>query len=68
MSEYVELISTVGFPIICCIMLMKNNMETMDFFKTNSNKMNESLDNNTKVLTELVILIKRGLDIENHKE
>ena len=58
--DYLEIVSSVGFPIFCCVLLMKSNNETLLFFKDFSNDMNKSIDNNTKALTELITMLKGG--------
>ena len=49
MDEIISLISNVGFPIACCVVLFIQN-----------SKFNEALNNNTKTLQELVNEIRRS--------
>lgn len=42
MQEIVNVISTVGFPIVCCLLMFKQN-----------SSITEALNNNTKVIAEL---------------
>lgn len=42
MQEIVNVISTVGFPIVCCLIMFNQN-----------SKITEALNNNTKVIAEL---------------
>lgn len=49
MSEIVTLISNVGFPIACCIVLFIQN-----------SKFNDALNQNTTTLRELIEEIRRG--------
>lgn len=46
MNEYVNLISSVGFPIVACIFLFKQNADMMKTFQ-------KSIDNNTKAIETL---------------
>lgn len=46
MNEWVNLISSVGFPIVCCIMMWQTQRTTM---KELSNKLSE----NTTVMTRM---------------
>ena len=64
--DYVEIVSSVGFPIFCCLMLMKSNNDTLEYFKSFSNDMNKSIDNNTKALTELIAMLKGGDNNEDN--
>lgn len=47
----VELISTVGFPIVMCLLMYQNNTKTIE-------KLQSSIDNNTQAITELATLVK----------
>lgn len=46
MSDYVNIISSVGFPIAACIYMAVTQRNTID-------KLRESLDNNTIIMTKL---------------
>lgn len=46
MSDYVNIISSVGFPIAACIYMAVTQRSTID-------KLRESLDNNTIIMTKL---------------
>lgn len=58
----VELINVVGFPITVSIALFWYNREMMKENKLSENSFRETLQQNTEVMRELVILIK-----ERHK-
>lgn len=58
MSGIITLISNVGFPIACCIAMFYYMTKQAESHKTEIDKLNESLQGNTKVLTELRTLIK----------
>lgn len=60
MSEIISMISNVGFPIVCCIVMAwyvnksaEDNRETLD-------KLQESINNNTIAITRLCA--KLGVD------
>lgn len=60
MNEWVNLISSVGFPIICCVMLWQFQRTTMQDFST-------KLEKNTEMMTKLyekidVVIFESGDD------
>ena len=69
--DIVNVISTVGFPISCCVILMYYVKYTIDKFNTQLNaitekhatetsKMMEIINNNTNALNELKLMLKGG--------
>ena len=57
-SGIVQIISTVGFPIVMCLILMKYMTSSDEKHESEVNHLNDTIDANTKVLTELCTLIK----------
>lgn len=68
-SAIVSIISTVGFPIVMCIIMFKyittlteNHKEEIKLLKdsmsSNMCKLDQSIDNNSKLLVELKTLIQ----------
>lgn len=51
MEQWLTAISTVGFPIACCVYLFYSNNKTIE-------KLRETVDNNTKALIELTTKFK----------
>jgi len=51
-TEIVNLISSVGFPIIACVVLFKLYQNTITSFK-------DSIDNNTKALEALKSMMEK---------
>lgn len=51
-QEILSAISTVGFPIVMCLLMYQNNSKTLE-------KLQSSIDNNTKAIEELAILVKK---------
>lgn len=47
MSNIVDLISNVGFPIVCCILMYYQNNKVLD-------KMDDSIKSNTNALNTLI--------------
>lgn len=58
MNEIISLISNVGFPIAVCVALFYFMMKQEDRHRDENNKLSETVEANTKVLTELCTLIK----------
>ena len=53
-----QLISSVGFPIVACMIMWKTLQDTTDAHKEEMDAMKESLNHNTVVLAELKTLIQ----------
>lgn len=60
-NDIVQLISSVGFPIVACVYLAYTNNATLDKFR-------ESLDANTDLLQQLTIFITKKIDNGGGKE
>lgn len=61
MNEIVNIISSVGFPIVCAIVLFKLYIDTITGFK-------KSIDNNTKMTQKVYDLIETIVDKFNLKK
>lgn len=57
-NEIVSLISNVGFPIAVCCVLFYYITQQSNKHKQEIDKLSETLQGNTQVLTELTTLIK----------
>ena len=57
-NEIVSLISNVGFPAAVCIALFFYMEKQNERHQNETDKLNETVQSNTKVLTELCTLIK----------
>lgn len=57
-SQIVTLIQTVGFPIVMCGALFWYMIKQREQHKQETDKMTEALNNNTRILTEIVTLMK----------
>lgn len=53
MGEIVSIISTVGFPIACCLIMFYWCMKQEERHKAETDKLAEALNNNTLALTKL---------------
>ena len=54
----ISLISNVGFPVVVCIALFFYMEKQNERHEDETDKLNETVQSNTKVLTELCTLIK----------
>lgn len=52
-NAVIQLISTLGFPIVCCIALFWYMVKQRDLHKEEINELKKSIDNNTIILTRL---------------
>lgn len=58
LNGIVQIISTVGFPIVMCLILMKYMAAADAKHESEVSHLTDTIDANTKVLTELCTLIK----------
>ena len=64
----VSLISSVGFPIAACIAMAIYIKQRDTKHEQEVDKLRQSIDNNTKVMTELIFYLKGGEKInENNR-
>lgn len=61
-NNIAQLISSVGFPIVCCIWLIYNQTKQTEAHKEEINKLSETVENNTKAMIKLCT--KLGVDID----
>ena len=57
-SDVLNAISTVGFPIVMCLLLLYVLYKQSEEHKEEMNKMNESLANNTLAIQHLADILK----------
>lgn len=62
MQDIVDLISSCGFPIACCVFMLWQNSKQDDYFRSQQEELRKSIDNNTKTISELCLLIKEMKD------
>ena len=58
MDSVTQLVSNVGFPVAVCITLFFYMEKQNERHQQETDKLNETVQSNTKVLTELCTLIK----------
>lgn len=52
-TDIASLISSIGFPIVACIYLVKFNSESDKRHREEIDKLRQSLDNNTRVMNKI---------------
>lgn len=57
-NQISQLISSVGFPIIACVIMWKTLQDSTEAHKEEIDALRESLNKNTMILTELKQLIQ----------
>ena len=65
MEEIITAISTVGFPIVCTLMIGYFLLKEQVSHKEEMNELRNSIENNTLVMTELKMLL---VDLRNNQE
>lgn len=57
-SIILEIISTVGFPIACCVAMFLQQNKITENHKNEMSEMKNAIDNNTIALTKLIEKLK----------
>ena len=57
-NTIVQLIGSLGFPIVCCIALFWRMIKSDEHHKTEIDKLTDALNNNTLVLQQLSDLLR----------
>ena len=63
LSQIATIISSVGFPIFCCVYLINNISKMVENHKQELDKMASAIDNNTKAMMKLCNKIGVDLDV-----
>lgn len=53
-STIVQIISSLGFPIACCVAMFWQNNKLNESHKEETTKLNEAINNNTMALNHLI--------------
>lgn len=59
MTEIVQAVSTVGFPIACCCFLLWQNSKQDAYNREQQEKLRETIDGNTKSIEELSKIVQK---------
>ena len=57
-ASIISAISTVGFPIAACVILYLQQIKQNQFYQNQYAQLKEAVDNNTKIMGELLTKIK----------
>ena len=57
-ASIISAISTVGFPIAACVILYLQQIKQNQFYQNQYTQLREAIDNNTKIMGELLTKIK----------
>ena len=60
--DVINIITSVGFPIACCIGMAWYILKRDDKHAKEVENLRKSIDNNTKVMTELLFYLKGGVN------
>ena len=66
-NAIIQAVSTVGFPIVCCLIMMKNNKEMQDANAKKEESLQSVIENNTLSITKLYAKIDTLIDTINKK-
>ena len=64
-NAIIQSASTVGFPIVCCLLMMKNNKEIQDVNAKKEESLQRVIENNTLSITKLYEKIDTLIDTIN---
>lgn len=59
MTELIQAVSTVGFPIACCCFLLWQNSKQDQYNREQQEKLRATIDGNTKSIEELGKVVQR---------
>lgn len=55
------LIGSLGFPIVCCIVMFLQLNKTSEMHKEEIDKLSEAVNNNTNVMNQLIAKLDKGV-------
>jgi hypothetical protein len=59
MTELIQAVSTVGFPIACCCFLLWQNSKQDQYNREQQEKLRATIDGNTKSIEELSKIVQK---------
>lgn len=59
MNEFAQIVSSIGFPIACCIFLLYQNAKQDNYHREEQEKLRQTLEKNTESINHLSELIKQ---------
>lgn len=66
-NALIQAVSTVGFPIVCCLLMMKNTREMQDANTKKEESLQKVIEDNTLSITKLYEKIDTLIDTINKK-
>lgn len=66
-NAMIQAVSTVGFPIVCCLLMMKNTREMQEANAKKEESLQQVIENNTLSITKLYEKIDTLIDTINKK-
>ena len=66
-NAMIQAVSTVGFPIVCCLLMMKNTREMQDANTKKEESLQKVIEDNTLSITKLYEKIDTLIDTINKK-
>ena len=66
-NAVIQAVSTVGFPIVCCLLMMKNTKEIQDANTKKEESLQKVIEDNTLNITKLYEKIDTLIDAINKK-
>ena len=64
-NAIIQAVSTVGFPIVCCLLMMKNNKEIQNVNAKKEESLQRVIENNTLSITKMYAKIDTLIDTIN---
>lgn len=52
-GEFINLISSLGFPIVCCFALWKSNEKNNELHRKEVDELRKAIENNTQVMIQI---------------
>lgn len=62
MTEIIQAVSTVGFPIACCCFLLWQNSRQDEYHREQMEKLRETIADNTRIIDKLSKIVQRLAD------
>ena len=61
-NAIIQAVSTVGFPIVCCLIMIKNNNDLQNAHREETDSLRKVIENNTLSITKMYEKIDALID------
>jgi len=61
-NAIIQAVSTVGFPIVCCLIMIKNNNDLQNAHREETDNLRKVIENNTLSITKMYEKIDALID------